>query len=56
MLVCSTDSAKRDTIGQGQAIQRQALSGILGKIVSRKEAIAARCAVHCIEKHCSLQR
>lgn len=36
------DGAKRDTIGQGQAIQRQALSGVLGKILSRKDAIAMR--------------
>lgn len=36
------DDAKRDTIGRGQAIQRQALSGVLGKILSRKDAIAMR--------------
>lgn len=36
------DGAKRDTIGQGQAIQRQALSGVLGKILSRKDTVAMR--------------
>ena len=36
------DGAKCDTIGQGQAIQRQALSGVLGKILSRKDAVAMR--------------
>ena len=41
--VCA-DSAKRDAIGQGQAIQRQPLSGVLGKILSRKDAIAMRYA------------
>lgn len=36
------DGAKLDTIGQGQAIQRQALTGVLGKILSRKDAVAMR--------------
>lgn len=40
----NADSAKRDTIGQGQAIQRQPLSGVLRKILSRKDAVALRYA------------
>lgn len=36
------DSAKRDTIGQGHAIQRQPLSGVLGKILTRKDAVVMR--------------
>ena len=60
------DGAKRDTIGHGQAIQRQALSGILGKILSRKDAVAMRCitaraaasALHCtcLHEHVYLQQ
>lgn len=42
MLPQSADGAKLDTIGQGQAIQRQALTGVLGKILSRKDAVAMR--------------
>ena len=36
------DGAKCDTVGQGQAIQRQALSGVLEKILSRKDAVTMR--------------
>ena len=37
-----TDSAKRDVIGQGHAIQRQPLSSVLGKILTRKDAVIMR--------------
>ncbi len=37
-----TDSAKRDVIGQGHAIQRQPLSSVLGKILIRKDAVIMR--------------
>ncbi|KAL0051020.1 hypothetical protein WJX82_000735 [Trebouxia sp. C0006] len=36
------DSAKRDVIGQGHAIQRQPLSSVLGKILTRKDAVIMR--------------
>ena len=39
---CGADSAKRDTLGQGQNISRLPLTGILGKISQRKDAIAMR--------------
>ncbi|DBA81997.1 TPA: hypothetical protein ACH3X1_016807 [Trebouxia sp. C0004] len=39
------DSAKRDIIGQGHAIQRQPLSSVLGKILTRKDAVIMRAPV-----------
>ncbi|KAA6429962.1 MAG: hypothetical protein FRX49_00394 [Trebouxia sp. A1-2] len=39
------DSAKRDVIGQGHAIQWQPLSSVLGKILTRKDAVIMRAPV-----------
>ncbi|KAL0026401.1 hypothetical protein WJX79_006534 [Trebouxia sp. C0005] len=38
-------SAKRDVIGQGHAIQWQPLSSVLGKILTRKDAVIMRAPV-----------
>jgi hypothetical protein len=42
MHLMDTDSATRDVIGQGHAIQRQPLSSVLGKILTRKDAVIMR--------------